>query len=327
MSTPREPGASTPTPTGEPETPTATPPKEPGEKQPAKPEIKPKIKITKNENGTFRVDDLQFKINSMNASTITLKSGNKTYKIGKKNNTYTIDGATFKIQSSNIQTQPNGSMMVNVHLAPSVEQAPSVKQAPQTTQMNNQQRANIDKHIGTKEVQQQAIHWHLIGKDMTWNTEFSNFVDSKKKELQSVQDPIQRNALFQKIKELNTSEKDTLRNLYLGYQFKNPSGRKNLPPSPTSPEEVKKRFNQLVEDKQKEYENKFNTFVGTYGLMIEAEYKRLQYNSQFPQQSARLDSNGFVPVTKPQLKGGKKRASRKMRPSKMSKRLKTRRVT
>lgn len=98
-----------------------TPTGEPGENPPAK----PKIKIMKNENGTFRADDLQFKINSMNDSTITLISGDKKYKIGKNNNTYTIDGVTFQIQSSNIQTQPNGSMMVNVHLAPSVEQVPT----------------------------------------------------------------------------------------------------------------------------------------------------------------------------------------------------------
>lgn len=144
-----EPGASTATPTGEPETPTETPTVEPGRKQPAK----PKIKITKNKNGTFRADDLSFKINSMNDSTITLISGDKQYKIGKKNDTYTIDGVTFQIQSSNIQTQPNGSMMINVHVAPSVEQTSSVKQA-QTTQMNNQQRAKIDQYIGTKEVQE-----------------------------------------------------------------------------------------------------------------------------------------------------------------------------
>ena len=78
--TPKEPGAltATPTPIGEPETPTATPPKEPGEKQPAK----PRIKITKNENGTFRVDDLQFKINSMNKFSYALWYwGEKTGKV------------------------------------------------------------------------------------------------------------------------------------------------------------------------------------------------------------------------------------------------------
>ena len=308
--TPKEPGAltATPTPTGEPETPTATPPKEPGEKQPAK----PRIKITKNKNGTFRVDDLQFKINSMNKSTITLKSGNKTYKISKTNNTYTIDGVTFQIQSSNIQPQPNGSMMVNVHLAPSVEQAPSVNQAPQNKQMNNQQRANIDKHIGTKEVQQQAIHWHLIGKDMAWKKEFSEFIDSQKERLQQVKNPRERDKLFKEIKELNTSDKKTLRNQYLAYQFYNPSGIGNRDPSPKTTEEVQARFEGLVGSVQKEYENNFNTFVGIYRSAIKAEYDKLRYQNQFPQQA---------------LKGGKKRASRKRRPSKMSKRLKTRRVT
>lgn len=331
MSTPTEPGAltATPTPTGEPETPTATPPKEPGEKQPAK----PRIKITKNENGTFRVDDLQFKINSMNKSTITLKSGNKTYKISKTNNTYTIDGVTFQIQSSNIQPQPNGSMMVNVHLAPSVEQTPSVKQAPQTTQMNNQQRANIDKHIGTKEVQQQAIHWHLIGRDMTWKKEFSKFIDSQKEKLQKVKNSTERDKLFLKIKELKSPEKDTLRNLYLEYQFYNPSGIGNRDPSPKTPEEVQERFKGLADFVKEKYENDFNTFVGIYRSAIKAEYNKLKYQNQFPQQSAASSTSepsGFVNVTKPQpqaLKGGKKHTTRKRRPSKMSKRLKTRRVT
>jgi len=322
--TPREPGASQVTLTGEPETPTG----EPGGKPPAK----PKIKITKNKNGTFRADDLQFKINSMNDSTITLISGNKKYKIGKKNDTYTIDGVTFQIQSSNIQTQPNGSMMINVHAvaAPSVEQTSSVKQA-QTTQMNNQQRANINKYIGTREVQQQGVHWHLIGKDMAWKTEFGNFINSQKERLQQVKDPRERDQLFQKIKELSPQEKDTFRNLYLGHQFKNPSGIESLPPTPKTLDEVKKRFNQLVESKQQEYNNGFNTFVGVYRSAIEAEYNKLKYQNQFPEQSAQLDSNGFDPVIKPQpqpqQQGGKKHTTRKRRPSKMSKRLKTRRVT
>lgn len=318
MSTPKEPATPTGTSQGTPpETPQATPT---GKKPPAK----PKIKITKNENGTFRVDDLQFKINSMNDSTITLTSGDKKYKIGKKNNTYTIDGATFQIQSSNMKTQPNGSIMVNVQLAP------SVKQALKNNQMNTQQRANIDKHIGTREVQQQGVHWHLIGKDMAWNTEFGNLINSKIQELQSVQDPTQRNALFQKIKELNPSEKDTLWNLYLGYQFKNPSGRKNLPPSPTSPKEVKDRLTGMAPSVQEKYIKNFNTFVDTYRLAIEAEYNKLKYQNQFPQQMSNYSApsipipHGYVT----ELSGGKKRASRKMRPSKMSrrKRLKTRRV-
>jgi hypothetical protein len=332
--TPREPGASTATPTGEPETPSETSTGEPGRKQPAK----PRIKITKNENGTFRADDLSFKINSMNDSTITLNSGNKQYKIGKKNDTYTIDGVTFQIQSSNIQTQPNGSMMINVHVAPpSVEQTSSVKQV-QTTQMNNQQRANINKYIGTREVQQQGVHWHLIGKDMAWKTEFGNFINSQKERLQQVKDPRERDQLFQKIKELNPQEKDTFRNLYLGYQFYNP-GITNLPPTPKTPEEVQERFNQLVESKQQEYNNDFNTFVGVYRSAIEAEYNKLKYQNQFPQQmplqpissppssSEPGGPNGFDPVIKPKQQGGKKRATRKRRPSKMSKRLKTRRVT
>ena len=260
------------------------------------------------------MDDLQFKINSMNKSTITLKSGNKTYKIGKTNNTYTIDGVTFQIQSSNIQPQPNGSMMVNVHAvaAPSVKQTSSVKQAPQTTQMTNQQRANIDQHIGTKEVQQQAIHWHLIGKDMTWKKEFSEFIDSQKERLQQVKNPRERDKLFLNIKELNDQDKDKWRNQYLAYQFYNPSGIGNRDPSPKTQEEVQARFEGLVGSVQKEYENNFNTFVGIYRSAIKAEYDKLQYQNQFPQQP---------------LKGGKKHTTRKRRPSKMSKRLKTRRVT
>jgi hypothetical protein len=319
-----EPGASTATPTGEPETPTETSTVEPGEKKPAK----PRIKITKNKNGTFRADDLSFKINSMNDSTITLISGDKQYKIGKKNDTYTIDGVTFQIQSSNIQTQPNGSMMINVHVAPSVEQTSSVKQA-QTTQMNNQQRAKIDQHIGTKEVQQQAIHWHLIGRDMTWKTEISKFIDSQKERLQQVKDRNERDKLFQKIKELSPQEKEEWRNLYLGYQFYNP-GRKNLPPTPKTPEEVQERFEKMADFMQKKYEQDFNTFVGVYRSAIEAEYNKLRYNNQFSQQSAasgnsQFTNPTFVNVTKSQ-EGGKKHTTRKRRPSKMSKRLKTRRV-
>jgi hypothetical protein len=89
----------------------------PNEKIPGSPEKKNKIKIMK-KNGTFVVNGQSLTVNDMNDSTITLRSADKIYTIRKKNNTYEIDGVTFQIKSSNIQTQPNGSIMVNVTLSP-----------------------------------------------------------------------------------------------------------------------------------------------------------------------------------------------------------------
>ena len=87
------------------------------EKIPGSPEKKNKIKIMK-KNGTFVVNGQSLTVNDINDSTIKLRSADKIYTIRRKNNTYEIDGVTFQIKSSNIQEQPNGSIMVNVTLSP-----------------------------------------------------------------------------------------------------------------------------------------------------------------------------------------------------------------